>query len=196
MGRISKTRKIVPQGGHNVGDLIEKTISSNLVYQGRILNLRVDKVLLPNGKEGGREVVEFSQAVTVVAITENDQILLVKQYRYPVEEVLVELPAGKMDRQENPEESARRELQEETGYTAESMIKLCEFYTTPGFTNELMHVFLAQKLTPGAQNPDEDEFVEVAYVPFEEALNMIFNGSIRDGKTIAGLLAAWKKLKG
>lgn len=177
-------------------DLMEKTLSSKSIYEGKILNVRVDQVLLPNGKESAREVVEFSQAVTIAALKEDDQILLVSQYRYPVSEVLIELPAGKMDREEIPEECARRELQEETGYTAGSMQKICEFYTTPGFTNELMHVFLAQDLTPGTQNPDEDEFVKVDSVPFEEAIQMIFSGKIRDGKTIAGILAAWKKIKG
>lgn len=170
--------------------LSEKTISSKLVYQGKILNLRVDKVLLPNGKESGREVVEFSGAVAVVALTTDQKVLLVKQYRYPVAEVLLEVPAGKMDPDENPEACARRELQEETGYTAESMVKLCEFYTTPGFTTELMHVFLAQGLTSGEQNPDEDEFVKLEIVTFIDALKMIFEGKIKDGKSIAGLLAA------
>lgn len=177
-------------------DLKEKAISSKRIYEGKILNVRVDQVLLPNGKESAREVVEFSQAVAVAALTKDNQILLVTQYRYPVGDVLIELPAGKMDRKEDPEECARRELQEETGYTAASMKKICEFYTTPGFTNELMHVFLAQDLTPGIQNPDEDEFVKVESVPFDDAIQMVFNGKIRDGKSIAGILAAWKIIKG
>ncbi|MDO7787430.1 NUDIX domain-containing protein [Desulforamulus aquiferis] len=171
-------------------NLSEKTLSSTMVYEGKILNLRVDKVLLPNGKESGREVVEFSGAVAVVALTEENNVLLVKQYRYPVSEVLLEIPAGKMDHNEDPDTCARRELQEETGYTAKSLVKLCEFYTTPGFTTELMHVFLAQGLTAGVASPDEDEFVKVEVVPFLEALKMIFDGKIRDGKSIAGLLAA------
>lgn len=176
-------------------NLEEKTLSSRRVYEGKILNLRVDQVLLPNGKESGREVVEFSQAVAVVALTDEGKVLLVSQYRYPVGEVLWEIPAGKMDPQENPEACARRELKEETGYTAASVVKLTEFYTTPGFTNELMHVFLAQDLTAGEQSPDEDEFVEVAVVTLQEALEMTFNGKIRDGKSIVGLLAANYQLK-
>ncbi|SHE41010.1 ADP-ribose pyrophosphatase [Desulforamulus putei DSM 12395] len=176
-------------------DLREKTLSSKRVYEGRILNLRVDQVLLPNGKESGREVVEFSEAVTIVAVTEDKKVLLVTQYRYPVSEVLLEAPAGKMDPRENPVACARRELQEETGYTAGSLEKICEFYTTPGFTNELMHVFLARDLTPGEQSPDEDEFVQVEAVPLQDAIAMIYNGKIRDGKTIAGLLAAYNMLK-
>ncbi|MEW6698607.1 MAG: NUDIX hydrolase [Bacillota bacterium] len=176
-------------------DLTEKTLSSKRIYEGKILNLRVDQVLLPNGKESGREVVEFSQAVTIVAVTGDQKVLLVTQYRYPVAEVLLEAPAGKMDPQENPLACARRELQEETGYTAGSLEKICEFYTTPGFTNELMHVYLAQNLTPGEQNPDEDEFVQVEAIPLQDAIAMIYNGKIRDGKTIAGLLAAYNMLR-
>ncbi|MCL5780253.1 MAG: NUDIX hydrolase [Firmicutes bacterium] len=176
-------------------DLKETTISSKRVYEGKILNLRVDWVLLPNGKESGREVVEFSEAVAIVPIAEDGKVLLVTQYRYPVGEVLLEAPAGKMDPKEDPETCARRELQEETGYTAGSLEKICEFYTTPGFTNELMHVFLARELTLGEQNPDEDEFVQVEAVSLQDAIAMIYNGKIRDGKTIAGLLAAYNMLK-
>ncbi|AQS59282.1 NUDIX hydrolase [Desulforamulus ferrireducens] len=176
-------------------NLEEKTLSSRRVYEGKILNLRVDQVLLPNGKEGSREVVEFSQAVAVVALTDDDKVLLVSQYRYPVGEVLREIPAGKMDPQESPEVCALRELKEETGYAAASLVKLNEFYTTPGFTNELMHVFLAQNLTKGEQSPDEDEFVQVESVSLQEAIEMIFAGKIRDAKSIAGLLAAHYHLK-
>jgi len=173
-----------------MNNLKEKTISSKRIYEGKILNLRVDQVLLPNGKEGGREVVEFSGAVAIVPVTDDNKVLMVSQYRYPVAEVLLEIPAGKMDQGENPEECARRELKEETGCTTGSLVKMAEFYTTPGFTTELMHVYLARGLTFGEQSPDEDEFVKVEAIPFEKAIRMIFDGKIRDGKTIAGLLAA------
>ncbi len=175
--------------------LKETALSSRRVYEGKILNLRVDQVLLPNGKESSREVVEFSQAVAIVAVTDEGKVLLVSQYRYPVGEVLKEIPAGKMDPRETPEVCALRELKEETGYTAASLVKLMEFYTTPGFTNELMHVFLAQNLTAGEQSPDEDEFVQVEIVSLQEAIEMTFNGKIRDGKSMAGLLAASYHLK-
>ncbi|ABO50422.1 NUDIX hydrolase [Desulforamulus reducens MI-1] len=176
-------------------DLVETTIASKLVYEGKILNLRVDQVTLPNGREGSREVVEFSQAVAVVAVKEDNKVLLVKQYRYPVGEVLMELPAGKMDQDENPEQCALRELQEETGYKPRSIQKICDFYTTPGFSSERMHLFLATGLTEGEQSPDEDEFVKVEEVPFDQAIQMIFEGKIQDGKTIAGLLAVEKKYR-
>ncbi|GAB6157528.1 NUDIX hydrolase [Desulfotomaculum varum] len=175
--------------------LQEITLSSQKIYEGRILNLRLDQVLLPDGKQSSREVVEFSEAVTIVAVTPEQNVLLVYQYRYPVADVLLEAPAGKKDPGESPEVCARRELQEETGYTAGTLEKICQFYTTPGFTNELMHVFLARDLTPGQQKPDEDEFVQVTEVALQDALEMIYNGQIRDGKTIAGLLAAYNLLQ-
>lgn len=177
------------EGENHLKELEEKTLSTKHVYQGKILNLRVDQITLPNGKEAAREVVEFSQAVAVVALKENNDVLLVSQYRYPVGEVLIEIPAGKLDRDESPEQCARRELQEETGYTAKHLAKICEFYTTPGFSTELMHIFYATGLSEGEQSPDEDEFVKVSEVPYAEAIKMIHAGKIRDGKTIAGLLA-------
>lgn len=170
-------------------ELEEKTLSTKLIYQGKILNLRVDQITLPNGKEGAREVVESSQAVAVVALKNNNDVLLVSQYRYPVGQVLIELPAGKLDREESPEQCARRELQEETGYTAKHMEKICEFYTTPGFSTELIHIFFATGLSEGEQSPDEDEFVKVTEVSYAEAIKMIHAGKIRDAKSIAGLLA-------
>ncbi|GAB6180751.1 NUDIX hydrolase [Desulfotomaculum defluvii] len=175
-------------------ELEEKTLSTELVYQGKILNLRVDQIRLPNGKQASREVVEFSQAVAVVALKDNKNVLLVTQYRYPVGEVLIEIPAGKMDGEESPEQCAMRELQEETGYTAKHLEKITEFYTTPGFSTELMHVFFATELLEGEQNPDEDEFVKVTEVPYAEAIEMINNGKIKDGKTIAGLLSVKSKI--
>ena len=152
--------------------------------------MRLDDVILPNGKSSKREVVEHAGAVTVVAITNDQKVLLVKQYRYPVGEVLLELPAGGLNQGEAPLKCAKRELKEETGWEATDWEELPTFYTTPGFTNEKMYLFLAKNLTYTGQNLDEDEFIQVVSVPLDETLNMIQRGEIRDAKSIVGILLA------
>lgn len=175
-------------------ELMEQKISSEMIYQGRILNVRLDQVLLPNGNKSAREVVELSGAVTIVPVNQAGEVYLVRQYRYPVAELLLELPAGKMEPGESPETCARRELIEETGFTAEKCDYICEFYTTPGCVTEKMYLFLARSLVSGQQNLDEDEFLEVTSVSLDEAVEMIYNGTIKDGKTITGLLAVQRFL--
>lgn len=170
--------------------LREKTLSSKYVFRGKILNVRVDAVLLPDGRESTREVVEYSGAVAVVALTAAMEVVLVRQYRYPIGRGLIEVPAGKIEEGEEPEACARRELMEEAGYKAGSWRCLGRFYSTPGFTSELMHLYLAQDLTLYEQAPDEDEFVQVVRVPFEKALEMVLLGEICDAKSICGLLWA------
>ncbi|OAT81741.1 NUDIX domain-containing protein [Desulfotomaculum copahuensis] len=170
--------------------LLEKTLSSQLVYRGKVLNLRLDTVLLPNGCTGMREVVEYAGAVAVVALGGNGGVYLVRQYRYPVKRELLEIPAGKIEPAEEPLACARRELSEETGLVAARWQQLCSFYSTPGFTNEEMHLFLARDLEQAAQHPDPDEFVQVVEVPLPEALAMISRGEICDAKSVAGLLLA------
>lgn len=174
-----------------LGKVVEKTLDSRIVYQGKILNLRVDKVLLPNGAEGLREVVEHAGAVAVVALTEKNEVILVRQYRYAVGRELLEIPAGKLEEGEDPLQCAQRELTEETGFKARKWQALLHFYSTPGFSNEKMYLFLAQELERGGQNPDEDEFLQVEKVPLEKALNMIWQGKICDAKSTAGLLAVY-----
>ena len=173
-----------------MSDLAEKTVESKVVYQGKVLSLRLDDVTLPNGKSSKREVVEHAGAVTVVAVTNEQKVLLVKQYRYPVGEVLLELPAGGLNQGEAPLKCAKRELKEETGWEATDWEELPTFYTTPGFTNEKMYLFLAKNLTYTGQNLDEDEFIQVVSVPLDETLNMIQRGEIRDAKSIVGILLA------
>ncbi|MBO8128721.1 MAG: NUDIX hydrolase [Peptococcaceae bacterium] len=168
--------------------LKEERILSQYVYRGKILNVRLDSVKLPDGTTGTREVVEFSEAVAVVALTDNNEVLLVRQYRYPVGRELLEIPAGKMEKGEQPEECARRELAEETGYMAANMRPLLRIYSTPGFTSEKMHLFFASGLTRGNQNLDEGEFVELVKIPLVNALKMIATGEICDAKSIIGLL--------
>jgi len=170
--------------------LTEKRLDSRMVYRGKILNLRVDTVLLPDGRTGTREVVEYAGAVAVVALNEQKEVFLVRQYRYPVERELLEIPAGKIEKGEDPLQCAKRELAEETGLRAERWQQLCSFYSTPGFTSEKMHLFLARDLHLERQHLDEDEFVQVVKVPLDEALAMIWRGDICDAKSTAGLLAA------
>lgn len=175
--------------------LHEKTLSSERVYSGKIINVRVDTVLLPDGRTGTREVVEYAGAVAVVALTDDKEVVMVRQYRHPVGRALVEIPAGKIEETEDPETSARRELIEEAGIKAGSWRRLGRFYSTPGFTSEMMHLYLARDLSFHQQSPDEDEFVEVVRIPFPEALKMVYKGEICDAKSICGLLWSSKVLE-
>ncbi|HOC09917.1 MAG TPA: NUDIX hydrolase [Bacillota bacterium] len=167
---------------------MEKTLESKRVYEGRIINLRLDSVSLENGNTAMREVVEHPGAVGIVALKENGDIVMVKQYRKAVEQVLLELPAGKLEQGENPLDCAARELTEETGYTAGDLRYLVSFYTSPGFSNEVMHMFLATDLKEGKNDPDDDEMVETVEISRDRAMDMILKGEIKDGKTIAGIL--------
>lgn len=176
--------------------LTEKRLDSRHVFRGKILNLRVDTVQLPNGKTATREVVEYAGAVTVAAVDKARHVLLVRQYRYAVGRALVELPAGKLEDGEDPLECARRELTEETGYRARAWRPLLSFFSTPGFTSEQMHLYLATDLEPGPQAPDEDEFVEMLRVPLDKALRMVDRGEICDSKSILGLLAVTRYFSG
>ncbi|NPV52293.1 MAG: NUDIX hydrolase [Firmicutes bacterium] len=168
--------------------LFEEAKSTSPIFAGKIIKLRVDTVILPNGKEATREVIEHAPAVAIVPITDDGQVVFVRQYRYPVGEVLLEVPAGKLDDGEPPSECALRELEEETGFTARSLEEVGAFYTTPGFSNELMHLFIARDLSRQAPRPDEDEFISTELIPIERALAMAKSGQIRDAKTLAGLL--------
>ncbi|MFZ5632249.1 MAG: NUDIX hydrolase [Bacillota bacterium] len=175
-------------------ELFEKTIGSETVYRGKIVNLRVDEVELPNGNNTRREVVEHGGAVAVVPINEKNEVLMVRQYRYPVGKVLLEIPAGKLEKGEDPAACAARELEEETGFKAGSMKHLFSFYSTPGFTNEILYLYLAGGLTHLGIHPDEDEFIQLHYVPLERALEMVDRGEICDAKSIIGILAAKREI--
>ena len=173
--------------------LKENRNSRETVFQGKILNVYKDTVILPNGKEATREVVEHSGAVAVLAIDDQDRIILVKQYRYPIQKSSLEIPAGKLEDGENPLECAKRELEEETGFQAENWSKIISFYTSPGFANEIMHLFLATGLTFVGASPDEDEFVELYKYSLDEAFDGILQQEIDDAKTINAIL--WHKIK-
>ncbi|MBI4311427.1 MAG: NUDIX hydrolase [Chloroflexi bacterium] len=172
----------------------ETTTGSRQIFQGHVVTLRVDTIALPGGRTGTREVVEHSPSVTVLPVDDQGNVLLERQYRRPVGEWILEVPAGGMNEGETPEEAARRELLEETGYAASKLERLASFYMSPGFCTELMHAFLATGLTAGKATPEEDEFIQVEAVPLSRALEMVSSGEIRDAKTIAVLLLAEKRL--
>jgi ADP-ribose pyrophosphatase len=166
---------------------VEKTVSSDKIFSGKILNLRVDTVEMPDGSTATREIVEHHGAVAVAAVDAEGMIYLVRQYRKPVEEVLLEIPAGKLEIGEDAVECAHRELLEETGLKAESLEKVFTYYTTPGFTTEAIHIFVASGLTQYEAQPDEDEFLDLVKLPLDEAYAMIRSGEIKDGKSIVAL---------
>jgi ADP-ribose pyrophosphatase len=167
----------------------ETKVAGSTVYDGKIVRLDVDRVRLPNGREVVREVVRHPGAVVVVPVLDHERIVLVRQYRYPVEDVLLELPAGKLDKGEEPLDCARRELAEETGYRGRRWKTLGSFYTTPGFTNEVLHAFVAEDLEEGGEaSPDPDEILRAVSLPIGEIFGMAREGRLRDAKTLAALL--------
>jgi len=171
-------------------DLEEKTIESKLIYNGKVLRLRLDTVTLPNGREAMREIVEHSGAVAVVPIDEEKRVYLVRQYRKPMEKTLLEIPAGKLEPGEDPIECAKRELAEEIGFTPGELKQLAFICSSPGYCDERVYVYLARDLKSHQLEKDESEFLEVEIYPFAEVLKMVLDGSIEDGKTITGLLLA------
>ena len=175
-------------------DMTEKTLASREVYRGRIIRVREDTVLLPNGKEGRREVVEHPGGVGILAL-DGDDVLLVRQYRYAFSRVLTEIPAGKREPGEEPSVTARRELKEEIGAEAGSWTELGALIASPGCYGETLYLYLAQKLTFGATHPDEDEFLDVLRMPFDQAVERCMSGELTDAKTVAALLKAKILLK-
>jgi ADP-ribose pyrophosphatase len=169
--------------------LHEKTISSQTIYEGKIIKVKLDEVQLPDGKTAKREIVNHPGAVAVLALTDDGKMVAVRQFRKPLERTIVELPAGKLEPGEDPLECAKRELEEETGYQASQFTHLSSFYTSPGFADELLHVYVATGLTPGPARPDEDEYVEVLLLTLEEAHELHRQGEIRDAKTVLALFA-------
>lgn len=174
-----------------MGDLDEKTISSRNIYDGKIIKVRLDKVLLRDGKESYREIVEMTSkgAVAVVPLVD-DKVYFVKQYRKSLGKALLEIPAGRVDEGEEPADSARRELTEEIGFWPNELQQIAFFYSSPGFSDEVIYLYLARDLVKHEAARDEGEFLEIRSYPLSEALKMIVSGEIEDGKTITGLLLA------
>ena len=170
--------------------LKERLLSSQTVYNGRAFIIRRDELRIPSGVTILREVVDHPGAVAVVPILNNKSILMVKQYRYPVSRVLLEIPAGTLRKGERPLDGARRELVEETGYRAGYLKKILRCYTSPGYSSELLHIFLATGLSKTNSRVDADEFIRISEIKIHQALTMIMKNEIKDAKTICGILAS------
>lgn len=169
-------------------ELTERTLEHTRPYEGVIVNVDLDKALLPNGRTATREVVVHPGGVAVLPLNDDDTVTAVRQYRYPFSQVLTEIPAGKLDAGEDPRTGALRELKEEIGAQVGELIELGDIYPSPGFCQEVLHLYLARNLTYGACCPDEDEFLEVMRVPFDSLTEQVMRGEIRDGKTVAAVL--------
>ncbi len=170
-------------------NILEKPLSSEWIYNGRIIRLRRDTALLPNGATATREVIEHNGGVCVAALTAQNELLFVKQFRYPYMEIVTEIPAGKRDStKEDPLACGMRELREETGATADRWLPLGKLYPSPGYCGEVIWMYAATGLHFGEQQLDEDEFLNVEKIPLEQAVNMILSGEIIDAKTQAAVL--------
>ena len=176
--------------------LFEKTLTSETKFEGRIIKVLRDTVELENGKTSAREVVCHNGGVCVAALTEQNEVLLVRQFRYPYKEVLLELPAGKLEPGEIPLEAAKREQKEETGTQAEEYLSLGKYFATPAYCTEQIYLWACRVTAFGEQHLDEGEFLEVVTVPLEKAVAMVLNNEIPDGKTQVGILKIYVLVKG
>ncbi len=172
--------------------LEEKKLSSEEIFDGVAIHLFKDEILLPNGNKGVREVIRHPGAVCVLPVTEDGQVVFVNQFRYALNKVTLEVPAGKLEKGEDPMEAALRELSEETGLTANNIFSIGDLYTTPALIDEVIHMYIATDLIEGEQHLDEDEFVNTLKMPLNEAVDMVMNGEIKDSKTQTIILKADK----
>jgi ADP-ribose pyrophosphatase len=181
--------------GEKGGGPRARRLSSRRIYAGKVLSLDLDEVEEPGGVHTKREVVRHSGSVAVLAIQDDGKIVLVRQYRYPVDDFVWELPAGRLDPGESPEEAAQRELQEEIGFKAGRLQKMAFFHTTPGFCDESMHVFRATGLIASKAQGDEDERIEVQAFTLSELEAMIDRGELREGKTLVAILLEQRRVR-
>ena len=180
---------------HELATLRETETASENLFDGIILHVRRDTVALPNGKPAIREVIRHIGAVCVIPVTEDGQVIVERQYRYPIDRVITEIPAGKLDsREEDRLEAIQRELREETGYTAEEWICLGDFFPAPAYSDEHITMYLARGLRAGARHLDEDEFLDVFTVPLKDLVEDVMAGKITDAKTQTAVLKAARYL--
>lgn len=171
-------------------NLKEKTVNSKRLYEGRTINLRLDTVILPDGNQAKREIVEHPGAVSIVPVLNDGTVILVNQFRAPIGRIMLEIPAGKLEQGETPAVCAARELSEETGFTAEKLEHKGTFFTTPGFSDEIMYLYIASGLKPADSHPDFDEFLDVEKISLDDLLKMAEKGEIIDAKTLVGIFVA------
>ncbi len=176
----------IEQGFKKMSLLEEKTLTTEKIFSGKVINLQVDEVKLPNGKTAKREIIKHPGAVAIIAVTDENKIVMVEQFRKALEKTIIEIPAGKLEKGEEPLACAKRELEEETGYDCESIERLNSFYTSPGFADEIVHVYLAKGLTKkeNAAGLDEDEFVNLMELTLDQAQLAIKEERICDAKTV------------
>jgi ADP-ribose pyrophosphatase len=172
--------------------LEEKKLSSQEIFDGVAIHLFKDEILLPNGNRGVREVIRHPGAVCVLPLTEDGEVIFVNQFRYALDKVTLEVPAGKLEKGEDHTEAALRELSEETGLSAGKIVPMGELYTTPALIDEVIYMYIATDLTEGEQHLDEDEFVNTIRIPLRKAVEMVMTGEIRDSKTQVMILKADK----
>lgn len=194
--RRALKKTLIPKGAFPMPHT-EKTLKTEEIFQGHVFRVTLDEVELENGTTSKREIVHHHGGACVLPLTDDGRVLLVRQYRYALQEELWELPAGKLEAGEDPFEAARRELEEECGVTAETFISLGVLYPTVGYDSERIYIWAAKGLKPTAQHLDEGEFLDVSALPFDEVVQMVMNDEIRDSKTVAAVMKyVWLKSRG
>jgi len=173
-------------------NITEKTVKSKNLYNGKIVKLDIETVLLPNGNITEREIIRHPGAVAILPIDSNENIYFIKQFRKAINDILIEIPAGKLEIGEEPYKCALRELQEEIGYTSNKLTLINTIYTSPGFADEIIYIYKAEELVKSQLKKDEDEFIEICIFHKSQVFDMIKNGEIKDAKTIVALLTAFK----
>lgn len=176
-------------------DMREKKISGEVIFDGKVVKLEKDKVLCPNGNESYREVVRHPGGAAILCITKDNEVILERQFRYPYDEVIYEIPAGKLELNEDPYFAALREFEEETGNKANELESLGEIYPTCGYSSEIIYLYLAKDYIKTKTHFDDDEIIMLEYIPLEKAKEMILNGEIKDAKTIVAIMRYLLKYK-